>query len=125
MPPASISGFSQLAAEFVDQMSCADIIALSGLAVQVHHFSKLLLLEHMPAFEGLKELARRAPIVQECVDMISGIASCTTEEAALIVSTQCLYAAGIHVQEVSKQHQVRHYIDWTASIVRYLLTSAH
>ncbi|KAK5677778.1 hypothetical protein LTS10_009661 [Elasticomyces elasticus] len=78
----------------------------ASLAVQVHHFSRLLLLEHMPALEGLKELVRREASVQESVNVISGIASCTSEEAAMLVSTQCLYAAGTHVRDANKQHDV-------------------
>jgi hypothetical protein len=74
--------------------------------VQVHHCAKLFLLEHMPAIGGLKELSSREPIVQECTEVICGIASCTVSEAALLVSTQCLFAAGMHVRDQPKQDSV-------------------
>ncbi|KAI5357699.1 Putative zn(2)-C6 fungal-type DNA-binding domain, fungal transcription factor [Septoria linicola] len=75
----------------------------ASIALQVHHFSRLILLEHVPAIDGLKELSRRVPIVQTSVEMICGIASCTTEAAAIIVSTQCLFAAGMHTHDLGKQ----------------------
>ena len=79
-----------------------------GVAVQVHHFSKLILLEHMPAINGLKELSARASSAQESVNTICGIALCTNETAAMIVSTQCLFAAGMHVRhEYERDHIVK------------------
>ncbi|KAK4623748.1 hypothetical protein CLAFUW4_05343 [Fulvia fulva] len=69
----------------------------ASLAVQVHHFARLLLLDLMPAIGGLAELTKRAENVRESVAAICGIAYCTTESAAMLTSTQCLYAARPHL----------------------------
>ena len=65
--------------------------------MQVHHFARLLLSDLMPALGGLAELSQRRARVQSCADIICGIAYCTTESAAMITSTQCLYAARPHL----------------------------
>lgn len=78
----------------------------ASLGVMVHHWSKLLLLEHMPALGGLKELAQRETVVQEAVDTICGIAMCEMEEAMMIEAFQCVYAAGLHVRDSVKQQAI-------------------
>lgn len=88
-------------------MTCKDDInSLPGLAVQVHHFSKLLLLEYTPAIGGMKDLMSRQARLQAAVEVICGIASCTDEAGATIVSTQCVFAAGHHVHDLAKRSQV-------------------
>lgn len=72
----------------------------------MHHFSKLLLLEYTPAIGGMKELSSRQTGLQAAVEVICGIASCTEEAGAVIVSTQCVFAAGHHVQNPTKRQQV-------------------
>lgn len=88
------------------QLSVQQILTYAGLAVQVHHFAKLLLLEYTPAVGGMKELISRQKSLEAAVDVICGIAACTVEEGATIVSTQCVFAAGHHVQDPSRRSQV-------------------
>ncbi|KAF2164808.1 hypothetical protein M409DRAFT_24713 [Zasmidium cellare ATCC 36951] len=69
----------------------------ASLAVQVHHFARLLLSSMMPALGGLSELSKRRAAVQSCAATICGIAYCTRESAAMITSTECLYASRPHL----------------------------
>lgn len=70
----------------------------------------------MPASGGLRELAARKSDVRKSVTTIGGIASCISEDAALITSTQCLFAALSHaeteaeasaIEELLRSHQNR------------------
>jgi hypothetical protein len=54
----------------------------------------------------MKELVSRQTRLQAAVEVICGIASCTDDAGAVIVSTQCVFAAGHHVQDSSKRTQV-------------------
>ncbi|KAK5122850.1 hypothetical protein LTR85_003765 [Meristemomyces frigidus] len=77
----------------------------ASIAMQVHYTCKLLLLDNMPATGGLRELAKRTPAIDEAIDTICGIACCTSDEAAMLVSVQCVYAAGLQVRgSERKQH---------------------
>lgn len=72
----------------------------------MHHFSKLLLLEHTPTVGGLKELASRKGILKTSIDIICGLACCTTEDGPLIVSTQCVFGAGRHVHDAARRAHI-------------------
>lgn len=72
----------------------------------MHHFSKLLLLEYTPAVGGLKELTSRQATLQTFIDIICGIASCTLEDGPAIISTQCVFGAGKHVQDIAKRAHI-------------------
>jgi hypothetical protein len=54
----------------------------------------------------MKELTSRQAGLQAAVEVICGIASCTGEAGAMIVSSQCVFAAGHHVQDPAKRAQV-------------------
>ena len=54
----------------------------------------------------MKELTSRQSSLQATVETICGIASCTDDAGAVIVSTQCVFAAGHHVQDSAKRTQV-------------------
>jgi len=72
----------------------------------VVHFAKLLLLEYTPAVGGMKELLSRQASLRSTVEVICGIARCTVEDGAIIISTQCVFAAGHHVQDSKERAQV-------------------
>jgi hypothetical protein len=55
---------------------------------------------------GDKELMSRRTSLHAAVDVICGIASCTDDDAGTVISTQCLFAAGPHVQDVAKRVEV-------------------
>lgn len=71
--------------------------------MQVHQFSKILLLEHTPATGGLKDLSKRQSQLQACIREVCGIARAIFDDGALIISTICIFAAGVHVQDPAQQ----------------------
>jgi len=54
----------------------------------------------------MKELISRQASLRSTVEVICGIARCTVEEGAIIISTQCVFAAGQHVQDRNERAQV-------------------
>lgn len=54
----------------------------------------------------MKELTSRQSSLQATVEVICGIASCTEDAGAVIVSTQCVFAAGHHVHDSAKRTSV-------------------
>ncbi|KAK4554464.1 hypothetical protein LTR86_008318 [Recurvomyces mirabilis] len=71
----------------------------ASFAVQVHALARLLLLECMPALGGMKEMALRKKEFEDARDTMIGIAMTTTDPAAVLMSTKCLYAAGLHAEK--------------------------
>jgi hypothetical protein len=78
----------------------------SGAAVQIYYFARILLAVHSPAVSGLKELERLRQTLDIAVDQIGGIACTTRSTAAIIVSTQCLFAAGLNTRDSSRREQI-------------------
>ena len=54
----------------------------------------------------MKELTSRQTSLQAAVEVICGIANCTDDAGAVIMSTQCVFAAGHHVQDSAKRIRV-------------------
>lgn len=54
----------------------------------------------------MKELTSRQSSLQATVEVICGIASCTDDTGAVLVSTQCVFAAAHHVQDSAKRSRV-------------------
>jgi hypothetical protein len=55
---------------------------------------------------GLKELERLHQTLDNAIDQIGGIACTTRSTAAIIVSTQCLFAAGLNTRDPSKREHI-------------------
>ncbi|KAK6005244.1 hypothetical protein QM012_008023 [Aureobasidium pullulans] len=71
--------------------------------LQLYHFAKILLQICTPAAGGLKEYVTRERALNESVDVICGIALATEDDAAMVISTQCVFAAGLHTQDPIKR----------------------
>lgn len=71
--------------------------------LQLYHFAKILLQICTPAAGGLKEYVAKERALHESVDMICGIALATEDDAAMVVSTQCVFAAGLHTRDLTKR----------------------
>ncbi|KAF2809020.1 uncharacterized protein BDZ99DRAFT_389364 [Mytilinidion resinicola] len=82
-----------------------------AVSIQLYSFARILLLVHRPAPGGFLEYAERSKQLVDAIDAISGIASTLTEEAACVVSTQCLFGAGLYTQEQSKREAILHMIE--------------
>lgn len=65
-----------------------------------------MLAVHSPAVSGLKELERLHRTLNDAVDCIGGIACTTTDAAAIIISTQCLFAAGLNTRDSAQRDQM-------------------
>ena len=67
--------------------------------MQMYNFAKILLLVHEPSVGGYTDFLRREKQLSDSVDAICGIAVTITDEPSLIVSTQCLFAAGLYTHD--------------------------
>lgn len=65
-----------------------------------------MLAVHSPAVSGLKELERLQQTLHDAVNCIGGIACTTTDTAAIIISTQCLFAAGLNTRDAVRRNQI-------------------
>jgi hypothetical protein len=72
----------------------------------MHFFARILLFVHRPAAGGFLEYAERSKQLTDAIDAIGGIASTLTEEAACVVSTQCLFGAGLYTHELPKREAI-------------------
>ncbi|THW27306.1 hypothetical protein D6D25_06211 [Aureobasidium pullulans] len=77
-----------------------------GAGLQQYHFAKILLQICTPAAGGLKEYVARERALNESIDVICGIAMATEDDAAIVISTQCIFAAGLHTQDPAKRTAV-------------------
>jgi hypothetical protein len=75
-------------------------------AVQMHHFSYILLLIHRPATGGFREYFNREQQLIKAIDTIVGIALTVDDDAASIISTQCLFAAGLYCHDDAKREVI-------------------
>ncbi|THW15474.1 hypothetical protein D6D23_08953 [Aureobasidium pullulans] len=75
-------------------------------AVQIHYFARIMLAVHSPVVSGLKELERLQQTLNDAINYIGGVACTTTNTAATIISTQCLFAAGLNTRDLAKRDQI-------------------
>jgi len=61
---------------------------------------------HGPAVSGLRELERLYRALDDAVDCIGGIGCTTRDSAVVIISTQCLFAAGLHTRDAAKREHI-------------------
>lgn len=72
-----------------------------GVAVQLRCAARILLIAHRP---GINQARSRTII--ECVDQIGGIASALTDDASLLMSTQCLFIAGAFCKDGPRRERI-------------------
>ncbi|KAK7541159.1 uncharacterized protein J3D65DRAFT_269266 [Phyllosticta citribraziliensis] len=89
-------------------------------ALQMHNFARILLLVHQPAAGGYREYMTRDAALQSAIDTIGGVATVldaqpgsvhskgasNEADGAAVVSTQCLYAAGLYVNDDGKRQEI-------------------
>lgn len=78
----------------------------AAAAVQMHNFARILLLVHQPAAGGYREYFVREKDLNAAIDMIVGLAMTIDYEPAEVVSTQCLFAAGLYANELFKREKI-------------------
>jgi hypothetical protein len=77
-----------------------------GVSVQMYCFARVLLLVNQPAAGGYIECQSRERTIADCVDTIAGIAMRLSDDASRLMSTQCLYAAGLYCIVPVKQNSI-------------------
>ncbi|KAF4995421.1 hypothetical protein FDECE_12810 [Fusarium decemcellulare] len=77
-----------------------------GVALQAISFAQILIALHSPALTGFNGYLRMQRTLSEAVDTICGIAIELKEEGCQIMSAQCLYGAGLCVQDGAKQDKI-------------------
>lgn len=68
--------------------------------------ARLLLLTHRPALRGLAELRMLTASVDDLTDYIMGIGCTVEDDAAVLVSIQCVSVAGAFVEGQAKREKV-------------------
>ncbi|KAM5386295.1 hypothetical protein ACJA88_002445 [Fusarium oxysporum] len=82
-----------------------------GLAVQLHHCSKILITAHEPHLDGIQGLLKRQKEIQESIKMVCGIGMTLTEDASSMLSSQCLFIAGMFMQNPRERECVLEMLD--------------
>lgn len=80
-------------------------------SLQMFSMARILLLINEPAIGGYMEYQSREKIISDCIDTIGGIALNMTDNAARLMSTQCLFAAGLYCGDSDKRNCIAALID--------------
>lgn len=68
--------------------------------------ARILLLIHQPAAGGYLEYLSRDKNIVESIDTIGGIALNLKDDASRLMSTQCLFAAGLYCTDNAKRNRI-------------------
>ncbi|KAK0100673.1 hypothetical protein ONS95_007125 [Cadophora gregata] len=82
-----------------------------GVAMQLHYSARLLLLLNKPSKGGFGGFLEQSRMISRYVNNICGIAMTLNDNASSIMCSQCLYIAGMCVQDSRKRHAVLQMID--------------
>uniref|UniRef100_L2FE30 Zn 2cys6 transcription factor n=1 Tax=Colletotrichum fructicola (strain Nara gc5) TaxID=1213859 RepID=L2FE30_COLFN len=77
-----------------------------GVALQAYCFARILILLHSPMPSGFNGFLKMQRSLSEAVDMICSIAMELKDEGCQVLSAQCLYGAGLCVQEPVKREKI-------------------
>ncbi|KAK3076011.1 hypothetical protein LTR53_000188 [Teratosphaeriaceae sp. CCFEE 6253] len=95
-----------------------------GVSLQMHSMARILLLIHQPTAGGYLEYLGRDKAITECIDTIGGIALRLDDDASRLMSTQCLFAAGLYCTDQGKRECIAELIaehsahtGWPANVI--------
>ncbi|KAI6345858.1 hypothetical protein MCOR25_011007 [Pyricularia grisea] len=77
-----------------------------GVAVQAFAFAQILLTLHAPMPQGFDGYVKVQRVLSDAVAIICGVAMEMTEPSCQIFSAQCLYGAGLCVQEQGRRDKI-------------------
>lgn len=77
-----------------------------GVALQAYSFAQILITLHSPNLAGFNGYLKMQRTLAEAVETICGIAMELKEEGCQIISAQCLFGAGLCVQDPSKREVI-------------------
>ncbi|KAL2822293.1 fungal-specific transcription factor domain-containing protein [Aspergillus cavernicola] len=69
-----------------------------AIAVQLHCVSHILICSHEPCLGGLDRYIERQTRIRQCVEIICGIAMALKDDGSSLMSSQCLFIAGMITQ---------------------------
>ncbi|KAL3494681.1 hypothetical protein BJX62DRAFT_247085 [Aspergillus germanicus] len=81
-----------------------------AVAMQVYSFAKILVCLHSPATSGFAEFRKIQRTLNDAIATICGIAMELTDPSCQIISAQCLFGAGLCVQDEAKQETIVSFI---------------
>ncbi|KAL3425562.1 Zn(II)2Cys6 transcription factor [Phlyctema vagabunda] len=82
-----------------------------GVSMQLHCAARILILLHRPSFGGMRGYMEQQKLLTKAVETICGIAITLTDDASSVMSSQCLYIAGLCIQDASQRGAVLSMID--------------
>ncbi|KAK8219052.1 hypothetical protein IWZ01DRAFT_428167 [Phyllosticta capitalensis] len=82
-----------------------------AVAIQLHHAARILIHLNRPSVGGLGGYMRTQKEVAASVDTIAGIAKPLNDDGASLISSQCLFIAGMCTQDARKQEVILELID--------------
>ncbi|CEI62416.1 unnamed protein product [Fusarium venenatum] len=82
-----------------------------GLAVQLHHCSRILIAAHEPQLDGIQGLLKLQKETQQSIDIVCGIGMTLNEDAPSMLSSQCLFIAGMFMQDPRQKEAVLEMLD--------------
>ncbi|KAI5458839.1 hypothetical protein BGZ63DRAFT_362069 [Mariannaea sp. PMI_226] len=62
-----------------------------GLAMQIHHVSRILVYAHEPSSGGMENFMNRQKTIRESVEVVCGIGTTITDDASSMLSSQCIF----------------------------------
>lgn len=77
-----------------------------GVALQAYSFAQIIVTLYSPIPAGFNGYLKMQKTLSESVDTICGIAMELKDEGCQILSAQCLYGAGLCVQDVMKREKI-------------------
>jgi hypothetical protein len=77
-----------------------------GVALQAYSFAQILVTLHAPNTTGLNGFLKMQKTLSDAVETICGIAMELTEAHCQIISAQCLYGAGLCVQDTVRRDKI-------------------
>ncbi|KAF2002544.1 hypothetical protein P154DRAFT_488607 [Amniculicola lignicola CBS 123094] len=82
-----------------------------SVSVQLHYSARILILLHKPSLGGLQNHRIQQRQLTEAVKKICGIALTLTDAASSLVSSQCLYIAGLCMEHESERKEILSLLD--------------
>ncbi|KAL2870459.1 Zn(II)2Cys6 transcription factor [Aspergillus lucknowensis] len=70
-----------------------------AVAVQLHCVAHILIYSHEPCLGGLDRFLERQANIRQCVEIICGIAMALKDDASSLISSQCLFIAGMFTHD--------------------------
>ncbi|KFZ23556.1 hypothetical protein V502_01962 [Pseudogymnoascus sp. VKM F-4520 (FW-2644)] len=82
-----------------------------GNSMQVYCAGRILILLHKPSLKGMREYMANQKLLAKAVDTVCGVALTLTDAASSLVSSQCLYIAGLCIQDLRQREAIISLID--------------